>query len=106
MSKTAAINWDIGTADQAIIEKIALRAHTLAGRQGAASDLFSRMMDVTACHLNGCPLKLDALLAAEEFDFAHDVFGIGRHIDRRNGTLKDCFLPRFAKLNEKDEVAA
>lgn len=45
---------------------------------------------------DGCPLKLEALAKADEANFAHDVFGIRRHIDRETGKLGDCFLPRFA----------
>ncbi len=52
------------------------------------------MMDITATHANGCPLDLDKLLAAPDFDFAHDVFGIRRHLDRTTGELRDFFLPR------------
>jgi hypothetical protein len=54
-------------------------------------------MDITACHLNGCKLDLAKLLAADDFNFAHDVLGIRRHIDRETGQLMNCFRPRFAK---------
>lgn len=54
-------------------------------------------MDITATHANGCKLRLDALLAAEPFDFAHDVFGIRNHLNRLTGQLEDGFTPRFAK---------
>ena len=106
MSRTAQIKWKLGEADAVLVEKIGLRAHRLAERLGMDTDILSPIMDVTACHLNGCPLKLAELLAATQEEFAHDVFGIGRHLDRRNGKLTDCFLPRFAAPAEKDEVAA
>lgn len=54
------------------------------------------LMDVDACHSNGCPLNLQGLLEAADADFAHDVFGIRAHINRRTGQLEDCFLPRYA----------
>jgi hypothetical protein len=60
-------------------------------------DAMSLNMDISACHANGCPLKLDELLAADGFNFSHDVFGIRRHIDRKTGQLMDCFVPRFAQ---------
>ncbi len=41
------------------------------------------------------PLRLADLLAADDFNFAHDVFGIMRHIDRRTGRLDNHFVPRF-----------
>ena len=59
-------------------------------------DRMSASMDLTACHLNGCPLKLQALLDSEPGDFRHDVFGIFKHIDRATGELTRCFLPRYA----------
>lgn len=55
------------------------------------------VMDLTATHANGCPLDLEGLLAAEPFDFAHDVAGIQRHINRETGQLEDCFLPRYSR---------
>lgn len=56
-------------------------------------------MDITACHANGCPLKLRELLAAEDFNFAHDVFGIRRHLNRETAQLGDYFMLRFARGN-------
>lgn len=53
-------------------------------------------MDVSAVHLNGCPLRLEELAEAENFHFAHDVVGILRHLDRETGQLRDCFVPRYA----------
>ena len=53
-------------------------------------------MDITAAHANGCPLDLVGLLAADDFNFAHDIGGIQRHIDRETGRLGGHFLPRFA----------
>jgi hypothetical protein len=54
------------------------------------------MMDMGACHCNGCPLRLADLLAADDFNFAHDVSGIHRHLDRATGKLVGGFLPRLA----------
>lgn len=54
-------------------------------------------MDITACHLNGCPLDLQGLLGASDFEFAHDVQGIRIHIDRATGHLFGCFSPRYAR---------
>lgn len=46
------------------------------------------------------PLDLDALAAADEFNFVHDVCGIVRHLNRKTGALEDCFVPRFARNAE------
>ena len=54
-------------------------------------------MDVIAVNANGCPLDLQKLLDADDFNFAHDVDGIYWHLDRNTGKLKDCFLPRCAR---------
>jgi hypothetical protein len=62
------------------------------------------MMDLEATHSNGCPLDFQKLLAADKFNFWHDINGIQRHIDRGNGKLLDYFLPRCAKA-EKNSLA-
>lgn len=41
-------------------------------------------------------LRLDELLNADNFNFAHDICGIQNHIDRRNKVFTDCFVPRYA----------
>lgn len=81
-------------ADGETIRKIAERARNL-------NDTFDPMavaMDLTACHSNGCPLRLEDLLKARNFDFAHDVSGISKHIDRATGKLGGMFLPRFVAI--------
>lgn len=90
-------SFKIGSKEEArTINKIAHRAVALAADAGISYSIMDADMDVTACHVNGCPLKLDALLVADEGNFAHDVFGIRRHIDRTTGELQDCFVPRYA----------
>lgn len=54
-------------------------------------------MDIEATHSNGCPLDLDKLLNFPELDFWHDLNGIGEHLDRNTGELKDCFLLRCSR---------
>lgn len=55
------------------------------------------LMDVLACHCNGCKLNLEGLLKARDFDFNHDIHGIGKHINRETGKLENCFTPRYAE---------
>lgn len=57
-------------------------------------DKMSLGMDITATHLNGCPLDLDKFIGFDDFSFMHDINGIMRYIDRNTGQLTDCFLPR------------
>ena len=59
------------------------------------------VMDITATHCNGNPLDLTKLLAADDFNFYHDIFGIAQHLDRNTGALCDCFLPRCTKPHNK-----
>lgn len=60
------------------------------------SDALTCDMDISAVHVH-CPLRLSDLLSADQFNFAHDMYGIQRHINRRTGELKNFFLPRFAR---------
>ncbi len=54
-------------------------------------------MDITACHRNGTPLDLKKLCDIDHANFAHDVFGIARHLDRKTGELRNFFVPRCAR---------
>ena len=86
------------TKTEAILcRKIAQRANALSRKLGGEPyAVLDAHMDIVAVHANGCPLKLNDLLESDDFNFAHDVFGIGRHLNRETGQLEDCFLPRFA----------
>jgi hypothetical protein len=53
-------------------------------------------MDLSAAQ-NSAPMRLQDLLHFADPDFAHDVWGIARHINRETGQLEDCFLPRCAR---------
>lgn len=89
------LKFAVTDADKQTIERIAERAHALYKAQGARCRLIDVLMDLTATHANGCPLRLADLEVADDFNLMHDVSGIARHLDRRTGTL-DCFQPRFA----------
>jgi len=54
-------------------------------------------MDVSAVHANGNPLRLEDLLHADDFNFAHDMSGICNCLDRNTGKLTRNFLPRFSR---------
>ena len=79
-----------------LIHQIVERAGEMAKQSGAPIDFLRMNMDLMATHANGCPLRLSELLAAPDDQFAHDVFGIARYIDRDTGMLDDCFVPRYA----------
>jgi len=78
------------------IMKIASRAVDMATQQDLTVERMSVMMDLTAVHAGCCKLDLDGLLSADNFNFAHDVWGIGHYLDRQTGQLRD-FTPRFAR---------
>lgn len=78
------------------VSRITDRAMALAAKHNIDYDPLICMMDLVACSGNGNPMDFDRLLTADEFDFAHDVFGIRRHIDRETGKLTGCFSPRFS----------
>ena len=88
----AKIRWNRTHREASLIHEIAERAISLK----LAYDLQDCEMDVTAAHANGCPLDLQALLAAKDFDFGHDIVQINRHLDRSTGKLTRHFRPRFA----------
>ncbi len=79
--------------DVVLIAKVATRA--ICCYAGADRSLIEINMDIELCHWN-CPLKLEELLAAPDGDFGHDIAGIRRHLNRENGELMACFLPRYA----------
>ena len=90
---TPKIDWTVSREEVEEIRDIVKRV------QRECPGLFDTMtltMDLTACHRNGCPLKLAELAAADTPNFIHDVAGIAQHIDRVTGELRDCFVPRYA----------
>jgi hypothetical protein len=89
----AAINWNATRSEHNVISKIVLRVV----KSNPDIDAKSLSMDITATHLNGTPMDLKRLLAFDDFNFYHDVYGIMGHIDRTDGKLKRGFLPRCSK---------
>jgi hypothetical protein len=54
------------------------------------------VMDLDACHSNGCPLDFKKMLAARDGDFFHDLNGIQNCLSRNTGKLTGIFHPRCA----------
>jgi len=102
----ATINWNMSKHKFELILKIAVRARELTKDTEIHARKDTLEMDVAACHLNGCPLRLQELLDADNGNFAHDVFGIQKYIDRKTGKLMDCFDPRYSvPENAVEEVS-
>ena len=80
-----------------LIQKIADRAVSEYALHNIRVNRLDVLMDITAVHFGGCKLRLDDMLAADEFNFIHDITGINRNLDRDSGTLANCFRPRFSE---------
>jgi hypothetical protein len=91
------VRFDCGAWEHETMREIAERAAVLARRAGVRKvSVQAIWMDLIATHVNGCPLRLEEMRHADDFNLAHDVFGIGRHLNRDTGALEGCFVPRFA----------
>jgi hypothetical protein len=90
------INWIATEAEEKIIYSIAVRASEHATKHGERYPLLDASMDLSACHLNGNPLNLQGLLDANDADFDHDISGIRNNLNRINGQLQNCFVPRYS----------
>lgn len=91
------ISFQVSSRDKSAIVAIASRAMPIFSRALGrdAPKVSDVIMDLTACHANGCPLRLQDLLEADDLNLVHDVVGIHRHIDHETGALGGSFLPRF-----------
>lgn len=78
--------------------RIATRYNTILKQVGhKPMDALSVQMDLIAAHANGCPLDFARLEGFNDFNLLHDVDGIGVHLDRDTGQLRDHFSPRSAR---------
>lgn len=90
------IKFSATKKEMKFIERIVERALKIAKDHEVSCDKGSLLMDIEACHCNGVKLDLKKLLSFSNADFAHDVFGIRRHLDRDTGRLRNNFYPRCA----------
>ena len=97
------IEWNkVSKEDSEIISKCIKRAVKMKLAIGG-NDTLDMSMDVTAAHL-AQPLKLQALLEADNSNFGHDICGIQRHIDRETGKMLNFFLPRFTASSAEQRI--
>lgn len=92
------ISFNVSKPDRDLCHRIAERA--VADLRVSRLDA---LLDVMATHANGNPLRLADLLDANAFNFAHDIYGIARHLDRTTGKLTDHFSPRYS---QRERVSA
>ena len=86
------ISFEVTKQEHVLIDRISRRA-----ARELDIDPLTTNMDLCACIANGTPLRLDELIKADKFDFAHDILGINQHLDHETGELNNFFLPRFYK---------
>lgn len=91
------LNWKSTKDDIEIMGKIATRYIDMAQQLNIKIDRMTLLMDIEACNNNGCPLKLNDLLEAQNSEFLHDISGIQNNINRQTGKLENCFRPRYTK---------
>lgn len=91
------VKFDVYPSERRLIQAIVKRAGGLKFFTDAEA-CTNLEMDITACHSNGCQLKLIELLQADDLNFTHDVIGIRQHMDRATGKLQEHFLPRYANV--------
>lgn len=91
------ISFDRTPEEARIIRKIVARGWEIDWLRKSYKDRLSMEMDITATHANGNPLRLEDLLAADDFNFAHDMSGICNCLDRKTGKLMNHFRPRFSR---------
>jgi hypothetical protein len=84
-------NWHVTAKEKPFIDAIVTRAAELFPERNR-TDI---AMDIVATHNHACRLRLADLLAADDFNFAHDIAGIGKHLNRETLRLTNCFWPRF-----------
>jgi len=91
-------HWEITNKEFDLLVQVAKRA--LRELKDYPDDQRTLIMDLNACHSNGCPLYFRGLLDAPLQDFSHDIYGIRKAIDRNTGKLtEDVFMPRYALAN-------
>lgn len=93
----AEVSFATSKAEFAAISKIVDRVMGIRPLRETYASRLDIHMDIAAVHANGNPLRLDDLLAADEFNFIHDIAGISRHLDRDTGKLGDGFTPRYSR---------
>lgn len=97
------VSFEVSREDAALIQRIVERGRRMIRDDPEVSEVWGERgavdwtLDVTATHANGCTLDLQKFLDFDDFNFAHDFFGIANCIDRRTGKMTRCFLPRCAR---------
>lgn len=87
------MKWKVSRKEMETICLIVARAQKECFPQRSKLNL---NMDITAAHCNDSKLRLTELLKADNFNFAHDICGIVKNLNRETGKLENCFSPKFS----------
>lgn len=82
----------MGNEQRILMYKIAERAELMGL---LLFDRLSLVMDLENTN-NEVGLRLYELLNADDLNFAHDIIGIIKNMNRETGKLENFFLPRYA----------
>jgi len=96
MEKAEDVKFDATKEELEIIAKIVVRINQYIKLRDYET-VADRMMDIEACHSNGCRLDLKKFLNLDKLSFLHDVAGITKCLDRTTGKLTNGFRPRCAE---------
>jgi hypothetical protein len=86
----------LNDTDRNRIDEVVDRATTLFAKMDPPLDRLCLTMDLMVVHAVIFPLDLEGMVTGDETNFAHDIGGISRYLDRTNGRLMDSFEPHFA----------
>lgn len=87
------VKFDATIEELEIIAQIVVRIDSYI----PVKSVMDRMMDIEACHCNGCRLDLNKLLNLNRISFLRDVAGITVGLDRTTGKLTNGFRPVCAE---------
>lgn len=96
-NKMTQVSFQTSRREFDLIDEIVKRAWRYDWVRASHDQPMGLHMDIAATHANGCPLRLDDLLNADEFNFTHDISGIINCLDRDTGKLTRHFRPRFSR---------
>lgn len=77
------------------LEKIVEIAKRAERMELLAFERMSLIMDLNSAH-EEFNLRLDDLLNADDYNFAHDIIGIQNNINRSERKMEGLFVPRYA----------
>lgn len=89
-----AMNFGVTDDEIIMIDKIVRRFAALCAEHGKQLAIVETMMDIVLTHTQNHKLNFIGLLLTNDNDFAMDVIGIIKNMDRTTGKLTNGFKPR------------